>query len=74
MAFSNNWEKFPKEAEKCFSYTCALKVWLISESESTHRHMTVGLVDLDSNVRRILVLLDTNGVCITDSTTKTDKS
>lgn len=29
--------------------------------------MTVGLVDFDSNVGRILVLLNTNGVCVTDS-------
>lgn len=31
--------------------------------------MTVGLVDFDSNVGRILVLLNTNGVCVTDSAT-----
>lgn len=31
--------------------------------------MTVGLIHFDSNVRRILVLLDTNGVCVTNSAT-----
>lgn len=35
--------------------------------------MTVGLVDFDCNVGRILVLLDTNGVCVTDSATESDK-
>lgn len=29
--------------------------------------MTVRLVDFDSNVGRILVLLNTNRVCVTDS-------
>lgn len=37
----------------------------------TYRHMTVGLVDFDSNVGRILVLLNTNRVCVTDSATHT---
>lgn len=31
--------------------------------------MTVGLVDFDSDIRWILVLLHTNGVCVTDSVT-----
>lgn len=35
--------------------------------------MTVGLVDFDSNVGRILVLLNTNGVCVTDSATENNK-
>lgn len=34
--------------------------------------MTVGLVDFDSNVGRILVLLNTNGVCVTDSARESD--
>lgn len=29
--------------------------------------MTVGLVDFDSNVGRVLVFLNTGGVCVTDS-------
>ena len=29
--------------------------------------MTVGLVDFDCNIRWVLILLDTNGVCVTDS-------
>ncbi len=39
---------------------------------TTHRHMTVGLVDFDSDVGRILVLLNTNGVCVTDSAKESD--
>lgn len=29
--------------------------------------MTVGLIHFDSNIRRVLVLLNTNGVSVTDS-------
>lgn len=36
----------------------------------THRHVTVWLVDFDSNVGRILVFLYTNGVSVTDSATE----
>lgn len=32
--------------------------------------MTVGLINFDSYVGRILVLLNTNGVCVTDSATE----
>lgn len=46
---------------------------LSKRSESTHWHMTVGLVNFDSNVGRILVLLDTNGVCVTDSATEGER-
>ena len=36
-------------------------------SRHTYRYMTVGLVHLDSDVWRILVFLQTVGVCVTDS-------
>lgn len=59
------------EQKRSFSHVCECRACLLA-SESTHRHMTVGLVDFDSNVGRILVLLNTNGVCVTDSATESD--
>ena len=33
----------------------------------THWYVTVGLVDFDCDIRWILILLDNNRVCVTDS-------